>query len=230
MELAIDSSTAIASLALSDQGKVVAELTWECGMRHTQELLPYLNDLLRQAGVSLGSVAGLAVARGPGSFNGLRVAMSTAKGLAFSLGVPLVGISTLEVEAYPHACAGLPVYPIHGAGRGEIATALYQSIERSWCRLEDEHITTIAELCSLVEGRSIFCGELSPAMIDQLMERLGERAVIPGPAARLRRAGYLAELGWRRLEARDFDDPASLQPLYLRKPPITQPKSKLVGK
>jgi len=230
MQLAVDTSTEIASLALSCQGKVIAELTWRCAQRHTEELLPRLIDLLHRAGVNLPYINGIAVARGPGSFNGLRVAMSTAKGLAFSLGIPLVGISTLEVEAYPYASTGLPIYPVHNAGRGEVASALYQLKEGRWFQFEDEHITTLDELCDQVKARSLFCGELSPAMEAQLVERLGERVLIPGAVTRLRRAGYLAELGWRRLEAKDFDNPATLQPLYLRKPPITQPKSRKVIK
>ena len=230
MQLAIDASTNIAGVALSCRGKVMTELTWQCGQRHTEELLPSLIDLLRRAGVSLQSIDGIAVARGPGSFNGLRVAIGTAKGLAFSLDIPLVGVSTLEVEAYPHATTGLPVYPIHNAGRGEIATALYQLNKGRWCQIEDEHITTLDELCSQVETRSLFCGELSAPMEVQLAERLGEKAVIPGAVTRIRRAGYLAELGWRRLEAKDFDNPATLQPLYLRKPPITQPNTRKIIK
>jgi tRNA threonylcarbamoyladenosine biosynthesis protein TsaB len=150
--------------------------------------------------------------------------MSTAKGLAFSLSVPIVGISTLEVEAYPFIVADLPICPIHNAGRGEIATALYQTREGEWRQLVEEHITTLEELCSQVRVKTLFCGELSPEMEAQLVEGLGEKALIPEAATRLRRAGYLAELGWQRLNQGESDDPATLQPLYLRRPSITQPK------
>ena len=226
MQLAIDTSTEIASIALSKQGEVIAELTWHCGRNHTVELLPNLVHLLHQAEASLKSVDGIIVAIGPGSFNGLRVGVSTAKGFAFSLGIPLVGISTMEVEAFPFASTGLPIYPIHHAGRGEIATALFQEKDNKWCRLLEEHITTLDALCSEVRGKSIFCGEISAGMEAQIVGYLGERAVIPSVVARQRRAGYLAELGWRRLEKGDVDDPAILQPLYLRRPAITQPKAR----
>jgi tRNA threonylcarbamoyl adenosine modification protein YeaZ len=224
MQLAIDTSTEIASIALSQNGEVIAELTWRCGQQHTVELLPNLIHLLQQARSSLNSIDGIVVAKGPGSFNGLRVGMSTVKGLAFSLGVPLVGISTLEVEASPYASTGLPICPTHNAGRGEIAAALYQLKDDGWCQLVEEHITTIEVLCSQINTETLFCGELSPVMETQLKSLLPGQVVIPEAVTRLRRAGYLAGLGWQRLERGDFDDPATLQPLYLRKPSITLPK------
>ncbi|MEW6034800.1 MAG: tRNA (adenosine(37)-N6)-threonylcarbamoyltransferase complex dimerization subunit type 1 TsaB, partial [Chloroflexota bacterium] len=97
MELSIDTSTELVSLALSEQGIPRAELTWTAGLNHTAELLPGVQALLRQIGTELQHVKAVFVAIGPGAFNGVRVGMSTAKGLAFSLDVPLVGVSTLEV-------------------------------------------------------------------------------------------------------------------------------------
>lgn len=225
MELAIDTSTEIASIALSQEGEVVTELTWRAGQNHTLELLPNLVHLLDQAKADLHSIGGLIVARGPGSFNGLRVGVSTAKGLAFALKLPLVGISTLEIEAYPYAFAAMPICPIHNAGRGEIATALYQRQNEVWHQLVSEHLTTVDALCSQIRVKTIFCGEIPVTASSELKEKLGRRAVIPSPGTRLRRAGYLAELGWQRLQRGEYDDLTTFQPLYLRRPPITQPKS-----
>jgi len=227
MQLAIDTSTNTASLALAQDNEVLAELTWYCGQNHSTQLLPNLAHLLNQTGTSLQSISGIIVARGPGSFNGLRVGVSTAKGLAFSLGVPIVGISSLEVAAYPHAETGLPICPIFNAGRGEIATALYQRKNKKWRQLTGEHITTVETLCSQITTQTIFCGEFIPLIATQLRKQLKRRAIIATPAARLRRAGFLAELGQQRLAAGNYDDPATLQPLYLRRPPITKPKRQL---
>ncbi|MAE11487.1 MAG: tRNA (adenosine(37)-N6)-threonylcarbamoyltransferase complex dimerization subunit type 1 TsaB, partial [Dehalococcoidales bacterium] len=110
IQIAIDTSTDTAGLALGQDGEVVAELSWFCGRHHSTQLLPNLSHLLNQTGLSLESADCIIVARGPGSYNGLRVGISTAKGLAFSLNIPIVGISTLEAEAYQHAATGLPVW------------------------------------------------------------------------------------------------------------------------
>ena len=224
MQLAIDTSTDTASVALVQDSEVLAELTWRSGQNHSVELLPHLAYLLNQAKLSLQATSGVIVARGPGSFNGLRVGVSTAKGLAFSLKIPIVGISTLEVEAYPHAGIGLPICPIFNAGRGEIATAIYHRQDNEWRQLTIEHITTVDILCAQITKETVFCGEFIPIIASQLREQLKDWAVIPTAASRLRRASFLAELGLGRLKAGDYDNPSTLQPIYLRRPPITQPK------
>ncbi len=221
MQLAIDTSTETASVALWSAGEVVAELTWHSGQNHTVELLSSLVHLLHQAKVKPRDIKAIIVAKGPGSFNGLRVGMATAKGLAYSLGIPIIGISTLEAEAFQHAKTGLPVCPIFNAGRGEVASALYQWRNGRWHRLIEEHITTIEALCPGLRGRTVFCGNILPHFEKELKERLGRRAVVLKAAFALRRAGFLAELGWRRLEGGEVDDLASLQPLYLRRPSIS---------
>lgn len=225
MELAIDTSTEIASIALLRAGEVQAELTWLSGQNHTVELIPNLLHLLHQAKIELGDIEAIIVARGPGSFNGLRVGVATAKGLAFALGIPLVSIGTLEAEAFPYAETGLPICPVQDAGRGEIATAMYQLQNGKWRRLMAEHVTTVAELCPKIAQRTIFCGRFSPDTAQQIEQQLGERAKIV--RGTLRRAGFWAQLGWQRLELGDYDHHATLQPLYLRRPAITIPR---VGK
>jgi len=224
MKLAIDTSTDTASIALVQDNGVLAELTWRCGQHHSIQLLPSLVYLLERTGGSLQSTRCIIVARGPGSFNGLRVGIGTAKGLALSLGVPIIGLSTLEAEAYQHAETGLPTCPIFNAGRGEISTALYHSKGSQWLQLTPEHITTIDALCAQITTKTVFCGEFIPSIATQLKEQLKQKAIIPPPATRLRRAGFLAELGQQRLEAGNSDNPSTLQPLYLRQPPITKPK------
>lgn len=226
MLLAIDSATSVASLALWQDGEVLAEVTWHTQDNHTAELLPNLLHLLGQIKMELSSVKGIAVAKGPGSYNGLRVGLSTAKGLSLALDVPLAAISTLEVEAFPHAATQRPLCPIHNAGRGEVATALFQDNDGIWLRLIEEHITTLDVLLRQVPPDTLFCGELRPDIIQQIIEKHGEQAAIVSGAGGLRRAGYLAELGWKRLSAGDYDDIRSLQALYLRRPPITVAKPK----
>ena len=224
MLLAIDTSTDTASLALVQDSETLVELTWRCEQNHSVELLPRLTDLLSQTKSSLQSISGIVVARGPGSFNGLRVGVSTAKGLAFSLGIPIVGISTLEVEAYQHAETDLPICPIFNAGRGEIATAIYQLKNNEWRQTAGEHITTVETLCSQITTKTIFCGEFVASIAGELKKQLKQRAIISSSPARLRRASFLAELGQKRLQAGDYDNPATLHPLYLRRPPITKRK------
>jgi tRNA threonylcarbamoyl adenosine modification protein YeaZ len=175
--------------------------------------------LLNEAKVELQSVSCVLVAKGPGSFNGLRVGLSTAKGLAFSLDIPIIGVSSLELEARQHAESDLPICPIFNARRGEIATALYRN-KASWQQLTAEHITTVDALDAEIKVKTLFCGEYVSVIADELRKKLKDKAVIAPDKPR--RASLLAELAKGRLEARDYDSPATLQPLYLRRPAITR--------
>ncbi len=225
MELAIDTSTSWGGLAVSQEGNMVAELTWKPGQNHTSELFPNIERLLQTVKSDFRSLSAVFVAIGPGSFNGLRAGISAAKGLAFSLNLPLVGISTLEAEAFIFAFSGLPLCPVHDAGRGELAAALYR-YSSGWQRLKEAHLTSVKELCENTRQKTLFCGEIPPAAIQIILTSLGENAVIPGWEQRMRRPGYISYLGWQRLQSGQSDSPVALQPVYLRQPPITQRKKK----
>ncbi len=224
MQIAIDTSTEIASIALVQGDELLGELTWRCGQSHTVQLLPNLTHLLAQVRRSLNEATGIIVARGPGSYNGLRVGLSTAKGLAFSLGVPIVGISTLEADAYQHAGTGKPVCPIYNAGRDELGIAVYRMVGGEWRQLVAEKLTTLEALSTETREQTVFCGDFLPAVAEKLKHNLGGMAITVTPAARLRRAGYLAELGRKRLEGGACDDVATLQAFYFRGPSITKPR------
>ena len=226
MELAIDTSSNNVGIALSERGGIVASFIWQTRRNHTVELLPNLASLLRQMGVELGAIQGIIVARGPGSFNGLRVGMSTAKGLAFSLSIPLLGVNTFEAEAFLFAFTGLPVRPVHRAGGDEISTALYRERGNGLRRLEAENIAAVGALCQRTRQRTVFCGEIPSSVIAELRQNLGNRAIIP-PTDNTHRVISLALLGWQKLSRGEQDDLAALQPLYIRPPHITKPRERV---
>ncbi len=226
MLVAIDTTTEVASLAVVREGAVLAEMTWRTGQNHTVQLLPTLQRLLAQVNAATSEITAVAVARGPGSFNGLRVGISAAKGLAFALGIPIVGVNSLEVEAYQYAETGLPVRPVFGAGRNEIATALFRKTGEGWRQLEQEHLSTVEQVCAQTMERALFCGEYVAEISSRLQLLLGDKAVIASPLTDLRRAAYLAELAAQRIAEGETDNVSTLQPIYLRRPPITTAKHK----
>ncbi len=97
MELAIDTSTRYSGIALSHEGEVVAKHTWRSEQNHSVELLPAVEHLLKTAGMVTQELGCIVIAIGPGGFSALRVGLSTAKGLGFSLGIPLVALNTLDI-------------------------------------------------------------------------------------------------------------------------------------
>ena len=222
--LGIDTSTETASLALAQDKIVLAELTWRSKQNHTTQLLPNLNRLFGLTGITAKDLTAVVVAQGPGSFNGLRVGVSAAKGLAFSLGIPIVGINSLEVAAYQYAETGLPVCAIFNAGRSEVATATYQKKYGKWQQLVKADIVTVEHLCKHTTKKTMFCGEFLPAVAAQIKELLKAKAVMPPQIQDFKRASFLVELGQQRLNAGDIDNSVTLQPIYLRRPPIGAPK------
>ncbi|MFQ6059039.1 MAG: tRNA (adenosine(37)-N6)-threonylcarbamoyltransferase complex dimerization subunit type 1 TsaB [Anaerolineae bacterium] len=219
MLLAIDTATQFASIALYQEGGVLSEHTWRSQNNHTVELVPNIVRLLEGQRITTRALTGLAVALGPGSFTGLRIGLSVAKGLAFALKIPLVGLPTLDVLAYAHAPWGLPTWAIIQAGRGRICAAFYPK-DGPLPRSADYLLTTWTELEIEGDEPVLLCGEINAQGARLLRQRLGERAVIASPAASLRRAGYLAELAWQRLQRGEADDLATLAPIYLHRPSI----------
>jgi tRNA threonylcarbamoyladenosine biosynthesis protein TsaB len=238
MLLAFDTSTSVASIALvtppsaenGDEARLVAELTWRVGQRHSTELLERLEWLLASAHVTMGDLTGIAVALGPGSFNGVRVALATAKSLAFARTIPLSGTPTLDVIAWGHraahgaslgASAGT-VCAILEAGRGQVYAATYEATTdaATWAPLDGYQVTTAAELAGRLTGAVYFCGEMTPATRATLAEALGGRFRGASPVEE-RRASWLAELALARAAHQRYDDAMALEPLYLRRPAIT---------
>ena len=151
----------------------------------------------------------------------MRVGLSVAKGLAATAAVPVVGVRTLVLEAQPYFETGLPVCAMVDAGRGEVATALFGpgGIPKG-----EERICPPDELLDSIAESTLFCGEGVVPWASLIKERLGSQALVldsPNPGNRL---WSLAFLGRERIESGDTDDPAELEPNYIRMPSIGEVK------
>jgi tRNA threonylcarbamoyladenosine biosynthesis protein TsaB len=226
MLLAIDTSTDLSGLACYAQDGLLGECSWYSGRNHTAHLLPQLELLLRHLGRSAADVRALAVALGPGSWSGLRVGMSLAKGMALAADLPLLGIGTLDALAYQHQQPALPVYPLIRLGRARFATACFRQDAR-WQRVSGYANLTLPELGQQPGAQPdealLFCGDIDADVQAQVQSLLGARARFAGAAANLRRPGFLAELAWQRWAAGERDSLAHLEPLYLGEAVKIQP-------
>ena len=222
MILAIDTSTRNASVAVSDGERVLALESWYSAVNHTTELMPAAARVMQGRGLGPAELVAVAVALGPGGFSALRSGVSMAKGLAVAARIPIIGVGSLDLEAYPFRRCGLTVCALLDAGRGEASSVLLGP-GPDQVRLRDDRITGPDELLTEVEERGdsavLFCGEGMAPWADIIEARLGRRAVLcqVNPSAR---AESLATLAWDRLRSGDTDDLAGLQPNYLRMPSI----------
>jgi len=216
MLLAIDTSTAKIGLALHDGSQVFAEMVLQTGRHHTRELALLVDQTLGRVGVSAADLKAVAVALGPGSFTGLRVGLAFAKGMVGALAVPLLGIPTFEAvaaavqprEGYDLLAAVLP------AGRKRLAVGWYFLQDGSWRRRGAPEVLTADELAGRIRRPTVVCGELRAEERARLA-RKWKNALLPSPAACVRRPAFIAELAWARYERGESDDVASLAPIYL---------------
>lgn len=229
MLLALDTATRLSGIALLDGQTLLAELNWTSQDSQTVELLPRLSQLLAWHGVAPSQLQAIAVSLGPGSFTGLRVALSAAKGMALAHGLPLIGVPTLDAAALPLVAAGQPVCALLPAGRGRVYWARYAAVPsddlaapvilggwRGWRTAY--RLNNAGELASAVQQPVVLAGELPPPLLEALGPLLAGQGVVAPPVAATRRAAAVGELGWQRWQAGQLADPASLAPIYLQEP------------
>jgi len=244
--LALDTSTHQASVALCDEQTLYGEYTWQIGNNHSVELLERIQRLVVvDCGSSLQAIDGVTVAIGPGSFNGVRVAVATAKAFAFALQKPLIGVSTFEIIAAQQDKWRGPVCSILEAGRSELYAACYLFDERDNNGEITHHIRQLSEYLMLspqqlvthlsehmnqwagVPGKRqvspiLFCGELSETTRQVIYEQMQGKSLFIDNLQATRRASSLALLAIQRLDEGKIEDPMLLEPLYLRRPSITK--------
>lgn len=219
MILALDSSTAIAGAALYNENGVAAEFSWLSHRDQTVQMMPLIQKMFDLQQSSPDKLTGVAVAIGPGSFNGLRVAVSEAKGVALALRLPIFGFSGLDVLAAANAYLSGMLCAIAEAGRGRVYAAFYKVKGGKWKR-EGEYLNlSIAELIDQITQPVFVVGELKNEQRAELGEKLAKTALLLPPSASLRRPAVLGEMAWQRLQAGDQgDNLANLQPIYLHQP------------
>lgn len=218
--LAIETSTVTGAVALLETGRVVAESRVSIAVTHGERLMAAIDGVLRSARWELADVQAFAVALGPGSFTGLRIGLSTVKGLAFATGKPVVGVPTLDALAWRLPYCAYPVCPVLDARKNEVYAALYRTRE-GWLELLEAPravppATLAEELRDATEGPLVFVGDAVLPFGTVFVEVLGPRALLAPADLRLPSAVTVGELGASALARGEPADPADLVPLYVR--------------
>ena len=215
MLLAIDTATHLAAVALSDTGAVLGTLEWRTERNHTVELLPNVVRLLDEFRVSPADLTAVVVAKGPGSYTGLRIGLSVGKGICLATGAALIGVPTLDISAFAYPPSESELCALLQAGRGRLAAAFYRSDGARWQPTGVDFMGRAEELAERCAGvNTFFVGELDDQTEQTLRERLGPRASFAPAAERHREPRVLARLGWERLERGAVDDVETLAPVY----------------
>ena len=216
--LAMDCATDTVGLAMLAGDEPLAEIHLGPGRHHAEVLLPALDDLLKLTGKNLGEIDLLACTSGPGSFTGVRMGVTTAKGLALALAKPIVGVSTLEalaMNAMP--CAEL-VCPLLDARRDQVYAGLYQMGQDGFpVGLSPDCLTDLARwIDELPEGEIEFIGDGAVRYRDRIMACRGGRFA-PSGSRRHRIHGWaVGVLGIRHYSRGHSEDALTFLPKYLR--------------
>lgn len=212
--LALESSAKAASVALCENGVLVSQAYQASGLTHSRTLLPMAEALLRNLDLTLADLDGIAVAKGPGSFTGIRIGIAAAKGLAWGAGKPLCGVSTLEAMAHLGWDDRTIICPVMDARRSQVYNALFERRGDSLCRLKEDRAISLTEL--MEDARQLdkpfyFVGDGGLLCMDAFTKAGLPCRLAPEPI-RLQNAWGVANAALSGI----FDDPGALEPNYLR--------------
>jgi tRNA threonylcarbamoyladenosine biosynthesis protein TsaB len=217
--LGLDTATPQVGCALGDDDGPVASFQLSRGRRHAETLVPAIDSLCRQSGIDLGDVGAVAVDIGPGLFTGLRVGVATGKALASALGIPMVGLVSLDLLAYPHRRLARErlVASVIDARRGEVFWAWYRAVPGGVQRITDYSVSSpddmAAELVALGES-TLAVGDGAWRYRQRLAEV--EDVEVGEPGSAFPSAAVLVELAHPLAVREEFVTPGELAPLYLR--------------
>lgn len=216
--LALENSSMCGSVALVTPELCLAEHSLSSTTTHSRRLLTTVQQLMEETGVGWERIDAIAVSAGPGSFTGLRIGLTTAKGLAMAITKPLIAVSSTRTLACQVGWTERLICPVIDARKHEVYTALYRCTGTDApCRVSEICAITPAGLAERLAGEEvILLGDGSRIYHDLLRERLGPGAHFASPDLYFLRAAALGHSALGKWEKREFIDPASAIPHYIR--------------
>ncbi len=215
--LGIETSTYSGSVALVEGDIILGEILFNLGPAHSEKILPMVDWLLKEIGIKRNKIDGISVSKGPGSFTSLRVGVSTAKGLAYSIGVPLVGLSSLEVLAQNLLHSPYLICTIMDARREELYSAFFRSSDNEIIRQKDDHLTTPEDLIQNINEKTIFIGNGAVVYRESLKDSIGDLALFSTSSFDYSKASNCAKMGIEKLKVDCKDEYSEFSLQYLRK-------------
>jgi len=210
----LDTSTLAGSIAILEDECVRAEVNINLGRKHTERLLPGMDWLFQELAIEPREIEAVSVGIGPGSFTGLRVGLATAKGLALSLSVPIVGVSSLEALAWQVRFYPGKILALLDARKGQVFAGFFQGGDEF--KLESEPMAIDpSELVEKIKAKTLVVGE-GLAAYPEILEKVKNKVSVAGFEYDYPRASIVGRLGLIRLQRGESDSPETLAPVYLR--------------
>lgn len=216
--LALDTSALVASAAITENGKVLAEYTLNYKLTHSQTIMPMIDEIVKMTETDLNTIDYIACSSGPGSFTGLRIGAATAKGLAHGLNKPIVAVPTLETLAYNIFGTDKFICPIMDARRKQVYNAVYVPEGKKLDVILEEDTRIIDDVLDYVKDVDcdvIFVGDAVSLYKDKIAEL--DNAIIAPASCNMQRAACVAALAEVYIEEGKYMNGAEFAPEYLRK-------------
>ncbi len=224
--LALETATSVCGAAIVENGYVVVEHFIEARQIHSQRIMGLIDEVFHAAQCEVRDIDGIAVSIGPGSFTGLRIGLSTAKGLSFALGKPIAAVHTLEAIALnvvraTHVPDGTTIFSLIDARRDEVYAAAYRVTENNLHETIPPCAVTVAALFTMMgsEQQMYLAGEGAEKIyqyITMTHPDQVQRFIVPPRNRRLCSAAAVGILGEQQLLRGSNADVASLEPLYVK--------------
>ncbi len=216
--LAIETATFTGSIAIADDSRgLIAEVRVNVRIAHAERLMPSVEWLLKTSGTGIHDLDAFAVSIGPGSFTGLRIGLSTVKGLSFATDKPVVPVPTLDAFAMTMPFCSYMICPMIDARKNEVYAALYRWEDNMCRKIMHEAAVNPGELLHRIDEPVVVMGDGAETYREVIKEILGARAVF-APASRMSPcASTVAEAAFERLNRGLTADVAGLAPFYVRK-------------
>ena len=218
--LGIDTSTKFCNLGLIEDEDILIEYTINgLKKKHSSILVPAIRDLLKTIDLKMEEISGIAVSIGPGSFTGLRIGLSVAKGLSYSCSLPLLGITTLDAMAFPLKEIPYLICPVLESKKNEIYDVVFRGGDSLYKVMDYkcEDIQSLLARLSLLKEKIIFLGDGIKKYRDIIKEKLGKDALFIDSQINLPMATSVAFLGLNKLKKGEEDIISTITPFYLRK-------------
>lgn len=215
--MALDTATDACTVAICDGKDLIVENTHATRQTHSRHLMSVIQSSLNLAGLEFSDLDGFVVTRGPGSFTGLRIGISTVKGLAMALGKPLVGVSYLDCLALQSGLSNRLVCAVIDARRSEFYYALYHCGDFGIQSVVPESVGPIEPLLDFINEPCLFIGNGIYPNLKMLREKLGPKALFAPDFQTILKAHTLVDLGRRQMEKDQKNHLRSLVPNYIRK-------------
>ncbi len=216
--LSIETSTMLGGVAVIDQRSgLLAETRLNVKTTHSERLMTIIDQVLIGSRLSLDDISAFALSIGPGSFTGLRIGLSTVKGLSYATGKAVVTVSTLEAFAWNFPFSRYPVCILLDARKGEVYAAVFKWENGGFKRIIEETSIKLDDLLRELKGEIVFAGEGVPLYVDKIAESMKDRALIAALEKMVPSPANVAMLGLEKALRGNYINASEAVPFYIRK-------------